>query len=541
MNKKSINIFLAFFLPTIGFFLFELFFKTITIERVYNVVENGLFFTIILLLFFLINNLAFKRFFLKIGFVIFNLSLFLETFYYYHFESTFSASSVFVILETNGAEIKEFISTYFTNIVFFLLALLLFIIIFGFKIIDRNVNQYKINKPFRLKYFLAIFLILALLKFTSLIVYNVPYLAIKTPIIYFKETNKLKIYGDENQLGSFTNVKHFKPKDNNGNKQLYVIVIGESISRSHFQLYDYYRETTPLLNSIKDELVVLNNVISPHAYTIGSLTKALTLGNVENPEGKYQGSIIQLLNQAGFETYWVSNQRPIGISDTQVTQIAKGAKKSVFLNIKHTSEETPYDELLLPELTKIILEGGDKKVVFLHMIGAHFYYEKRYPSEFNYFKGKPNTKFYRDDVYETINTYDNAVRYTDSVLSEVINMVRKQNNDSFVFFFSDHGQEVYDEIDFFGQTIDEMVTKNMYEIPMILWMSDSYKLKNKIALNVNKKYMADDVIHSIADLCNVTSSEIDSTRSIFNEYFRERKRIIKDGIDFDAFFHSSNK
>ncbi|WP_232731956.1 phosphoethanolamine transferase [Confluentibacter lentus] len=372
------------------------------------------------------------------------------------------------------------------------------------------------------------------LKITNLIVYNVPYLAIKTPITYFQETNKLNIYGNGNQLGDFTGIKHIKSKDN---KELYIIVIGESASKVHFQLYNYYRKTTPLLNSIKDELIILNDVISPHAYTIGSLTKGLTLGNVENPEGKYQGSIIQLLNQVGFKTYWISNQRPVGVSDTQVTQIAKGARKSIFLNIKHTSENTPYDEVLLPELNKIAQEKGNKKVVFLHMIGEHFYYEKRYPPEFDYFKDIPITKFDRDDVYKTINAYDNAIRYTDSILNEVIKTARRQNTDSFVLYFSDHGQEVYDDIDFFGQTIDQMVTKSMYEIPMFLWMSESYKLKNQIALNLNKKYMTDDVIHSIADLCNVTSNEIDSTRSIFNEHFKQRKRIIKNNIDFDASFY----
>ncbi|PKQ43552.1 sulfatase-like hydrolase/transferase [Confluentibacter flavum] len=533
MDKKNVNIFLVFLLPIITFFLFELFLKSITIERTYNLIENGLFACLIIILSFLINSLAFKKFFLKMGFIIFNLCLFFETFYYYHFESIFSASAIFVILETNSIETREFLTSYVTKTILFLFGLSIFIIIYGLKIIDKSICQSIIKKGHKLNY-LLIFLILVFLKITNLIVYNVPYLAIKTPITYCQETNKLKIYGEDNQLGSFTNVKHAKSKDK---KELYIIVIGESASKAHFQLYNYYRKTTPLLNNIKDELIVLNDVISPHAYTIGSLTKGLTLGNVENPEGKYQGSIIQLLNQAGFRTYWISNQRPVGVSDTQVTQIAKGASKSVFLNIKHTSEKTPYDEVLLPELNKIVQEEGDKKVVFLHMIGEHFFYEKRYPPEFDYFKDKPNTKFKRDDVYKTINAYDNAIRYTDSILGEVIKTARKQNSDSFVMYFSDHGQEVYDEIDFFGQTVDQRVTKNMYEIPMLLWMSDSYKLKNQIALNLNNKYMADDVIHSIADLCNVTSNEIDSTRSIFNEHFKERKRIIKNHIDFDTSFY----
>ena len=85
--------------------------------------------------------------------------------------------------------------------------------------------------------------------------------------------------------------------------------------------------------------------------------------------------------------------------------------------------------------------------------------------------------------------------------------------------------------------IDEKITKSMYEIPMFLWVSDKYKSKNNLKINIDNKYMTDDMFHSIADISNVTSDQIDSTRSIFNEKFKERKRIIKDTIDFDFFFN----
>ena len=46
----------------------------------------------------------------------------------------------------------------------------------------------------------------------------------------------------------------------------------------------------------------------------------------------------------------------------------------------------------------------------------------------------------------------------------------------------------------------------------------------------------DVLLHSIADLCNVTSKETDSTRSIFNTSFKERKRVIKNNLDYDTYF-----
>ena len=48
--------------------------------------------------------------------------------------------------------------------------------------------------------------------------------------------------------------------------------------------------------------------------------------------------------------------------------------------------------------------------------------------------------------------------------------------------------------------------------------------------------MTDDMFHSIADISNISSDQVDTTRSIFNESFKEIKRIIKDTIDFDSYF-----
>src|SRR5690606_14130732 len=97
--------------------------------------------------------------------------------------------------------------------------------------------------------------------------------------------------------------------------QTYVVIIGESTSARNMGLYGYYRNTNPLLTEIKDELLIFNDVISPHTHTIPSLNKMLSLSNFENPDVIHCGSIVQLANAAGFSTYWISNQQPIGIHE----------------------------------------------------------------------------------------------------------------------------------------------------------------------------------------------------------------------------------
>ncbi|MGB5419656.1 phosphoethanolamine transferase [Algibacter sp.] len=358
-------------------------------------------------------------------------------------------------------------------------------------------------------------------------------MAVRASVEYFSDAKKLDQYA-KNKIGNFNNVsKNFDSNE----QEVYVIIIGESTARGHLGIYDYYRNTTPLLESINDELLVYNNVISPDTYTIATLTKAFTLGNYENTQAKFEGSIIQLLNQAKFKTYWVSNQNPIGVNDSHVTKIGLGSDKSYFLNIKRAQEKTIFDEVLVKKLDEILKEEGHKKVIFLHSLGTHFNYKYRYPESFNFFNNDiPKSNFKKQVVYDEINAYDNAVRYTDFFINEVIETTRKRNVKSFVLYFSDHGEEVYENSEFYGHFRDENLTKNLYEIPMVLWCSEKYKISKKIFPKLNSKYMIDDLFHSIADLVDVKADEVDSTRSIFSEYFKERNRIVRDSIDYDVYF-----
>ena len=100
MDKEKIRLGLVFIIPTILFFLFELISAKFIINRFYNFVENLLFTAVIILVSFFVNNLSLKKTYLKLGYILFCLCLFFESIYYYNFETIFSSSAIFVILET---------------------------------------------------------------------------------------------------------------------------------------------------------------------------------------------------------------------------------------------------------------------------------------------------------------------------------------------------------------------------------------------------------------------------------------------------------
>ena len=114
-------------------------------------------------------------------------------------------------------------------------------------------------------------------------------------------------------------------------------------------------------------------------------------------------------------------------------------------------------------------------------------------------------------------------------------MIKALHVKSFVLYFSDHGEEVYDNLDMAGHN-EDISSKNMFTIPMLLWQSEMFKADKKIFPQESKKYMTDDLFHSIADLMDIEHDSVDVSRSIFSDIFKPRKRIVKDTINFDTFF-----
>ncbi|TYB73122.1 sulfatase-like hydrolase/transferase [Bizionia saleffrena] len=149
-----------------------------------------------------------------------------------------------------------------------------------------------------------------------------------------------------------------------------VVIIGEATSRWHMQLYGYNRKINPLLSEIKEELFVFEDAISPHVMTIRSFEKDLALHSFETPQHNANFSVVQLANSAGFNTHWISNQEPVGFTESIPTIIGSAAKQTSFL-ATNSYNYSIYDEDVLPELAKALKRNGERQLVFLHLIGTH--------------------------------------------------------------------------------------------------------------------------------------------------------------------------
>ena len=499
-----------------------------------NFTESVLFGILIVLVISFFKKSTFKRILNYILFLFFTFCTYTETVYFLIYKTYFSPSTIFVFFDSNPQEVSEFLAFYSTKPIIVLTLITLLLSVWCLKQLYLLSSQFfTISKNTIIYSLIFIGIILGFLRLSKLIDYNFPYLFARSYILYQKESKELDVY-KKNKNGNFESVA-VKPSSA---QQVYVLVLGESTTKSHLGVYDYARPTTPLLSAQKDDLLLFQDVISPNTYSVASVTKLLTLANYEYPKATGQGSIIQLANAADFETFWLSNQRPLGPYESLITKLSFSSDHTKFITTVNAGNSKTLDADLLSDLDAVLNQSQSNKIfILLHLIGTHHNYEDRYPPSFNVFNGMVNSNFRSDAIAEKINHYDNAVLYNDFVLNAVIDRLKTLNANSFMLFLSDHGEELYTDLNIAGHN-EDTPTKSMYEIPFILWQSEKYKEYRTIDTDVNKPYMSDDLFHGLADLMGIQCNQVDYQRSIFSDRFKERPRIILDSIDYDTAFRS---
>ena len=437
-------------------------------------------------------------------------------------------SAYYAIWETNYIEAWNYISEYFNfkSTISILLMLLFSVYIL---VLFKKIKNIRLS-------FLSRFVIAGL--FFTVSFFTKSY-SLNLPNIFFENykqyTEELSEFKEQIEIRKNNHFKELKPIHCTQNdEQTLVIVIGESASKYHQGLYDYSRQTNPLLSEIKDELYIYKNVIAPHSHTNPVLSKVLSFANHEDMQALYENrSLIEYMNDAGYYTCWLSNQQFATTYTTISSSIGIQSDFYVFTHNNEDNHKGSYDGKLLKPFEIALKNKSKKKFIILHLMGSHSNKRDRYPVEFEKFTtwdGIPDKPYNSLWVKETINFHDNSVLYNDWVLRKFIDMLKAQNNNSLLLYFSDHGEEIYDYRDFMGHG-EGNSSIYMFDIPFVLWMSERYKKQNHDKVQhfgkyLNRKYQTDDLMHSIIDLSGCYSDDYDERKSIFSPEFVFRKRIM---------------
>lgn len=469
-----------------------------------------------------ISNFIFKIF-MFISYILFIIDfLILKQFKLY-----ISTSTLQILSETNKNETSEFFKTYFDiyNIIMVLVLVGLIFLISKIKV--------KIKSPKLITFLLIATIVqIGLYKENIKVMQRIP---VGRVVLGLKDVQKNKqIYKElENKMNS--NVTITK---NDSNIEDIVFIIGESTTRNHMGLYNYSKNTNPLLKKLElqGNLFAFNDVISPHGYTMASLQKVLTFYDLESQKPWYKyNNILDVMKAANYNTYWFSNQDSNGLA----ANIGKRADLTLFNQIVDDKDfETRngfYDGQIVDKSEDKIKK--ERNFVIYHLIGTHSEFKKRYPEEFDKFSSDEYKNDLSDKKKNTLATYDNAILYNDYVVNKIINLFK--DNDSIVIYISDHAEDLY-ELGYKGHG-EGRLSRYTVEIPMTIYVSNKFKelhpeIIKKIKSSLNKPYMTDDIIHMILDIAEIETPEFDKTKSIINEDFNENRNRILKGKSYDKYY-----
>jgi heptose-I-phosphate ethanolaminephosphotransferase len=80
------------------------------------------------------------------------------------------------------------------------------------------------------------------------------------------------------------------------------------------------------------------------------------------------GTLMQLMNRAGFKTYWISNQKPFGTYESITSKLSRTANEGTFLDTASEKSSLAFDDRLITPFQKALADTFDKKMIFIKLI-----------------------------------------------------------------------------------------------------------------------------------------------------------------------------
>ncbi|MEO6854410.1 MAG: phosphoethanolamine transferase, partial [Rhodoferax sp.] len=280
-----------------------------------------------------------------------------------------------------------------------------------------------------------------------------------------------------------------------------VLVITDSINRDNLALYGYGRPTTPRLLAqqaqLGNQMQVLRNAWSVDASTLPAMRSMFNFGQ---PESQDPLHLLALARAAGYKVWWISNHDDMAIEQKH------GRLADVVEMVNRTPGRagTSLDSELLDCVQEALQDPTPRKLVVVHLMGAHPHYSLRFPDGANPFNNTADgvdadllqvgrsawvRKFRRE--------YDAAVLYHDGIVAALLQMTRDTGTPQTYrawMYLSDHGQEVGHDSDRTGHSPS---TPSGYRIPAIIW-------RNQPSADLAARpFRADWVAWTVADLLNI--------------------------------------
>jgi len=226
-----------------------------------------------------------------------------------------------------------------------------------------------------------------------------------------------------------------------------IVIVDESIRGDMLGINDNRLRTTPVLSSLKSNMVNYgmsassSNCSDFSNLILRSGLKASEIPDIEQYSLKYP-SVWQYARRAGYQTYYIDAQH--GKEGTLQNFMNEEETKAID-RIFYVKQKQPYlsDTAVIERLADL-LERDEKIFVLINKYGVHFPYLRSYPENQTFFrpalkKGEP-----LNERRKVLNTYKNGIRWAVDTWFRTFFTKNLSLRNYLIIYTSDHGQNILD-------------------------------------------------------------------------------------------------
>ena len=448
----------------------------------------------------------------------------------------FSRKLITVLSQTNALEVSEFLPdiTSHISILFFSIKTWLWII----SILIAIWIFCKLPRK-------TVIIFTAVISITGLVMYGklaINYDTGRTAVMmcmripkYFIE-QRLTNIEMQKLIGRKTQLPHPETVQSAKNAANIVVMIGESANRPNLSLYGFPLKTSPYMDALADSLFVFTDVIASSQITSSNIEHILTFKPDDQVYGDWYNypTLIDLFNAAGYRTYWLSNQERAGAWSNGAGVIAAAADVVSFIGPEYCDDillkDKTLDDALLPHFYSAFADKNGNRMLFMHLMGSHTLYNKRFPPERAHFTSDDILKsvdrpWLTSDGARLLADYSNSLVFTDSVWYETVRRVAASPEPSVMIYLSDHGEKVCE-----GNNIRGRDNRSV-EIPFVIYANKAYRENNpeiiaKLSTATARPFSSAALVHILMTLTGTEYELYNGADDPLSDTFVARTRFV---------------
>ncbi|WLP95452.1 phosphoethanolamine transferase [Psychrobacter sp. M13] len=323
----------------------------------------------------------------------------------------------------------------------------------------------------------------------------------------------------ETMIMHATDAKRSTANGRTAKPKLMVFVVGETVRADHIGLNGYQRDTMPLL-ARQPDIYSFKNASScgtSTAYSVPCMFSYANRSDYNPDEADYNENVLDTLNKQGVNVIWRDNNSSSkGVADRVTFEDFKTS------DLNPNCDDECRDSGMLDGFDKLVKTEAPAKdtLILLHQMGNHGpAYFKRYPKEFEEYQPVCMTnELSKCDDQAVINAYDNAIRYTDYFLNNVIDTLKdyQQEYDVVMVYVSDHGESLGENNIYLHGMPYAIAPAAQKQVPIIIWSpTDNSIDKNSLTDMINQPVSHDFITPTVLNFFGITTDEVAAAPTFF--------------------------